>query len=105
MKYTSYSASILALALSFFAVASAFSPVTPNAVAFSSKTLVTSQIKMSFNDEPERKSLTRESEPEEFFATNTDKMSDEEKIPIAIAGVLFITVPFVAGLIALYAAK
>lgn len=36
---------------------------------------------------------------------NTDKMSDEEKIPIAIAGVAFIALPFIAGLIALYAAK
>lgn len=36
---------------------------------------------------------------------NTDKMSDEEKLPIAIAGVAFITLPFIAGLIALYAAQ
>jgi hypothetical protein len=32
-------------------------------------------------------------------------MSDKEKIPIAIAGIAFITIPFIAGLIALYAAK
>jgi len=32
-------------------------------------------------------------------------MSDQEKIPIAIAGIAFITIPFIAGLIALYAAK
>lgn len=55
--------------------------------------------------EPERKSLTRESEPEEYFATNTDKMSDAEKIPIAIAGLVGISLPFIAGMIALYAAK
>ena len=36
---------------------------------------------------------------------NTDKMTDEEKLPIAIAGVAFITLPFIAGLIALYAAQ
>ena len=36
---------------------------------------------------------------------NTDKMSDEEKLPIAIAGVAFIALPFIAGLIALYAAQ
>jgi hypothetical protein len=29
-------------------------------------------------------------------------MSDAEKIPIALAGVAFITLPFVAGMIALY---
>ena len=37
--------------------------------------------------------------------SNTDKMTDEEKLPIAIAGVAFITLPFIAGLIALYAAQ
>ena len=36
---------------------------------------------------------------------NTDKMSDEEKIPIAIAGILGISLPFILGLIALYSAK
>ncbi|KAL7572102.1 hypothetical protein ACA910_001741 [Epithemia clementina (nom. ined.)] len=59
----------------------------------------------NFLGDKERDALTRDSEPEEFFATNTDKMTDEEKIPIAIAGVAFITIPFIAGLIALYAAK
>lgn len=39
------------------------------------------------------------------FNRNTDKMSDEEKLPIAIAGVAFITLPFIAGLIALYSAQ
>jgi hypothetical protein len=32
-------------------------------------------------------------------------MTDEQKLPIALAGVAFITLPFLAGLIALYAAK
>lgn len=40
-----------------------------------------------------------------LFFRNTDKMSDEEKLPIAIAGVAFITLPFIAGLIALFAAR
>ena len=63
-------------------------------------------IKMGFGmgDEPPKK-LTRESEPEEFFKTNTDKMSDGEKIPIALAGLAFVSLPFIAGLIALYASK
>jgi hypothetical protein len=39
------------------------------------------------------------------FFRNTDKMSDQEKIPIALAGVAFIALPFIAGLIALYSAK
>ncbi len=55
-------------------------------------------------DEPPKK-LTRESEPEDYFATNMDKMSDSEKIPVALLGLVFISLPFVAGLIALYAAK
>lgn len=91
-----------------------------------------------FLGEPERKKLTRDSEPEEFFATwvflwfttiilhrcfltfwhiafivpfhhyfyrNTDKMTDKEKLPIALIGVAAICVPFIAGLIALYASK
>ena len=63
-------------------------------------------VKMGFGmgDEPPKK-LTRDSEPDEFFATNMDKMSDEEKIPVAIAGLAFISLPFIAGLIALYASK
>lgn len=51
------------------------------------------------------KPLTRENEPEEYFSTNMDKMSDEEKLPIALAGLAFISLPFIAGLIALYASK
>ncbi len=64
-----------------------------------------SPLNMGFGMDPERKKLTRESEPDEFFSTNTDKMSDEEKIPIAIAGLIGISLPFIAGLIALYSAK
>ena len=51
------------------------------------------------------KPLTRENEPDEYFATDMDKMTDAEKIPVAIGGFLFISLPFVAGLIALYASK
>jgi hypothetical protein len=36
---------------------------------------------------------------------NTDKMSDAEKMPLALAGVAVITLPFIAGMIALYASK
>jgi hypothetical protein len=32
-------------------------------------------------------------------------MTDQEKLPLAIAGIAFISLPFIAGLIALYAAK
>jgi hypothetical protein len=39
------------------------------------------------------------------YHRNTDKMSDEEKIPIAVAGLVGISLPFILGLIALYAAR
>jgi hypothetical protein len=32
-------------------------------------------------------------------------MSDKEKIPIALAGLAFVSLPFIAGLIFLYASK
>mmetsp|Transcript_25490 Transcript_25490/g.31403 ORF Transcript_25490/g.31403 Transcript_25490/m.31403 type:complete len:136 (+) Transcript_25490:45-452(+) len=66
----------------------------------------TSSIHMGFGmPDEDVKPLTRENEPEEYFSTNLDKMSDNEKIPIAIGGFLFISLPFVAGMIALYASK
>jgi hypothetical protein len=34
-----------------------------------------------------------------------DKKSDNEKLPVALAGIAFISVPFIAGLIFLYTAK
>jgi len=55
--------------------------------------------------DPNQKKMTRENEPEDYFKTNTDKMTDEEKLPIAIAGLVGISLPFIAGLIALYASK
>ena len=65
------------------------------------------RINMGFGlgDEDEPKKLTRENEPEDYFATNMDKMSDTEKLPVALAGLFFVSLPFIAGLIALYAAK
>ena len=39
------------------------------------------------------------------FCRNTDKMSDAEKLPIAIAGMVGISLPFILGMAALYAAK
>jgi hypothetical protein len=32
-------------------------------------------------------------------------MSDAEKLPIALAGIAAITLPFIAGMVALYASK
>lgn len=47
------------------------------------------QARMQFGGgKPERDGLTRDNEPEEFFATNMDDMSDEEKLksPVVIGG-------------------
>merc|ERR1719261_1876659 len=104
MKSTCFFCTLLVVAISCLAPwSSAFSPgsrISRNAIARS-----TAPLMGVFDGEQERKALTRESEPEEFFATNTDKMSDEEKIPIALAGVAGISLPFILGLIALYAAQ
>ncbi|CAJ1969296.1 unnamed protein product [Cylindrotheca closterium] len=62
-------------------------------------------LNMAVFEEKERDALTRDSEPEDFFQTNTDKMSDEEKLPIALMGLAGISLPFLLGLIALYSAK
>mmetsp|Transcript_39286 Transcript_39286/g.80485 ORF Transcript_39286/g.80485 Transcript_39286/m.80485 type:complete len:109 (+) Transcript_39286:133-459(+) len=87
----------------------AFAPSTPAARPVSSAssrtvpTLSTLHMFGEGGDEPPK--LTRDSEPEDYFATNMDKMSDSEKLPIALAGLAFISLPFIAGLIALYASK
>ncbi|KAL1500219.1 hypothetical protein AB1Y20_012888 [Prymnesium parvum] len=57
--------------------------------------------------EPERTSITRDSEPDDFFKTNMDDMSDAEKIksPGVIIGLAILILPFIAGLIALQVYK
>jgi hypothetical protein len=88
--------------------ASAFSTGanTRRVVVRTSSASSSSPLNMGFGaPDPDQKKLTRENEPEDFFSTNTDKMTDEEKLPIAIAGLVGISLPFIAGLIALYAAK
>ena len=89
--------------LAIITMASAFAPQASQ-LSRTTNTLSSTQI-YQLGGEQERQKLTRDSEPDEFFSTNTDKMSDEEKIPIAIAGLVGISLPFIAGLIALYAAK
>lgn len=53
--------------------------------------------------DPERKGITRDTEPDEFFATNMDDMSDEEKLksPVVIGGLIILIAPFLVGAIAL----
>ena len=51
--------------------------------------------------------LTRDSEPEEFFSTNMDSMSDAEKLknPVVIGGVAILVLPFIVGLVVLATGK
>ena len=94
----------LFILLAIVAMTTAFSPssstVSRRVQSISSSTALNIEL-----GEPEREKLTRDTEPDEFFSTNTDKMSDSEKLPIAIAGLVGISLPFILGLIALYAAK
>lgn len=99
--------------LTLFVIASmatAFSPsmrLSPRTTTTTTTTIApSSALHMGFGaPDPDQKKLTRENEPDDYFKTNTDKMSDAEKIPIAIAGLVGISLPFIAGLIALYSAK
>ena len=52
---------------------------------------------------PERDGLTRDNEPDEFFSTNMDSMTDEEKFksPVVIGGLALLLAPFLVGAIAL----
>ena len=88
--------------LAIATVATAFSPAASR-VAVSTHQQRTGPLALGID--PEREGITRENEPDEFFSTNTDKMSDEQKLPIALAGIAGISLPFILGLIALYAAK
>ena len=57
--------------------------------------------RMQFGDPGQRP--TRDNEPEEFFKTNMDDMSDEEKLksPVVIGGLALLVAPFIVGAIAL----
>lgn len=91
--------------LAIATVATAFSPSASRVHSISSPRTASSPLNMGFGGEPEREKLTRESEPEEFFSTNTDKMSDADKLPIALMGLAGVSLPFILGLIALYSSK
>ena len=100
----------LVILLAIVATVAAFSPGSmTRRVAVrssSSSSSSSSPLNMGFGaPDPDQKRMTRENEPDEYFVTNTDKMSDEEKLPIAIMGLVGISLPFILGLIALYAAK
>ncbi|GMH56711.1 hypothetical protein TrLO_g4280 [Triparma laevis f. longispina] len=58
-----------------------------------------------FGEDEDAPKLTRDNEPEEFFSSKMDEMSDGEKLPIALVGLAGISLPFIAGLIFLYASK
>lgn len=53
------------------------------------------------DDQP--RGLSRDNEPEEFFSTNMDDMTDEEKLksPTVIIGLSILILPFIVGMVAL----
>merc|ERR1711892_396136 len=55
----------------------------------------------------EQKGISRDSEPEEFFASDWDDLSDAEKLksPVVIGGIALIVGPFLIGAIALAAGR
>ena len=55
----------------------------------------------------EPKGLSRDNEPEEFFTSDWEDLSDEEKLksPVVIGGVALIVFPFIVGAIALLAGR
>jgi len=83
-------------------------PVSKPATMAGKKILTqsTTSLKMGFGmPDDDTKPLTRENEPDEFFSSKMDKMDDGEKINVALLGLAGISLPFIAGLIALYAAS
>ena len=79
--------------------------VKPSATSLAKQQNVKS-LNMIFGGEGEEpQKLTRENEPEDYFQTNLDKQTDEEKLPIALIGLVGISAPFILGLIALYASQ
>lgn len=94
--------------LAFFLVSAAFSvsAFAPSSLTKASVvTKTTANMGFGMGDGEQPKKLTRDNEPDEYFSSNLDKMSDSEKIPLALGGLVVISLPFIAGLIALYSAK
>jgi|EP00979_Chaetoceros_neogracilis_P009447 hypothetical protein len=84
-----------------FAPSTSFTVSSKTANAPVSKTTVF----LGLGPDDESKRMTRENEPDEYFSSKMDDMSDSEKLPIALGGLAFISLPFIFGLIALYSSK
>ena len=94
----------LPLVVLAFLVANCSSLLVQPRLAQPRGTLRAGVAKMQFGGgKPERQGLTRDSEPEEFFSTNMDDMSDAEKLksPVVIGGLAILIAPFIVGAIAL----
>ena len=104
IRATTIIACVAMVALMVAPLTSAFAPVHPLAQSMRKTNVADLNMGFGLGDE-EPKVLTRDNEPDDYFQTNTDKMSDEEKLPIALAGLAFVSLPFIVGLIALYASK
>jgi len=100
---------IFALLATVLISTNAFAPSTPLTVSSRTTSAVTSKtaVNMAFGggEDDNFTPLTRENEPDEYFSSKMDEMSDGEKLPIALGGLAFISLPFLAGLVALYSSK
>mmetsp|Transcript_5642 Transcript_5642/g.8364 ORF Transcript_5642/g.8364 Transcript_5642/m.8364 type:complete len:104 (-) Transcript_5642:256-567(-) len=97
---------IAALLATILFSTNAFAPSTPLNSLSTKSTISSTPLNMGFGmGDEEPKKLTRENEPDEYFSSKLDEMSDGEKIPIALMGLAGVSLPFIAGLIALYASK
>jgi hypothetical protein len=101
---------IFALLATVLISTNAFAPSTPlTTVSSRTTSAVTSKttVNMAFGggEDDNFTPLTRENEPDEYFSSKMDEMSDAEKLPIALGGLAFVSLPFLAGLVALYASK
>lgn len=103
MRQTIFASALLVAVLSVSV--GAFAPAAPSVRQVSSQQRSSTRINGFLGGDDEPQGLTRDNEPEDFFQTNTDKMTDAEKLPIALAGLAFVSLPFLAGMIALYASK
>lgn len=93
---------ILTLVVTVFALsANAFAPS-----ATVSKKMFQTALNEGFGmPDEDVKPLTRDNEPDEFFSSKMDNLEGSEAVNVALMGLAGISLPFIAGMIALYAAS
>jgi hypothetical protein len=77
----------------------------PPSFGFGLQQIPSATLQAIFDDPDAPKSLSRDTEPDDFFSTNMDKMSDSEKLPLALGGLAVVSIPFIIGMVVLYGSK